>query len=94
MEVADEINYIFFSLSQGMGVPLLLDVIRMVQPSHIIQLNYSSQENVNKNLARLTDDFLMNTPGWALTVDDESQHSKNQRLVQLKRNRRASIITF
>lgn len=63
---------------KGMGVPLLLDVIRMVQPSHIIQLNYSSQENVNKNLARLTDDFLMNTPGWALTVADESQHSNNQ----------------
>ncbi len=65
-----------------MGVPLLLDVIRMVQPSHIIQFNYTSQEQTNKNLPTITEDFLMNTPGWAFVDDNEKQHSNNQRSVQ------------
>ena len=66
-----------------MGVPLLLDVMRIVQPSHIIQFNYTSQENTNKNLPALTEDFLMNTPGWAFVVDDEKSYSDNQRSVEL-----------
>ncbi|XP_078342508.1 uncharacterized protein LOC144628299 [Oculina patagonica] len=64
---------------KGMGVPLLLDVIRMVQPSHIIQFNYTSQEQTNKNLPIITEDFLMNTPGWAFVDDDEKQPSQNKR---------------
>ena len=78
----------FSLLIQGMGVPLLLDVIRIVQPSHIIQFNYTSQENTNKNLPALTEDFLMNTPGWAFVVDDEKSYSDNQRLEEL------SVIAF
>ena len=69
-------------------MPLLLDVIRIVQPSHIIQFNYTSQENTNKNLPALTEDFLMNTPGWAFVVDDEKNYSDNQRSVEL------SVITM
>lgn len=69
-------------------MPLLLDVIRIVQPSHIIQFNYTSQENTNKNLPALTEDFLMNTPGWAFVVDDEKNYSDNQRSEEL------SVITF
>ena len=64
-------------------MPLLLDVIRIVQPSHIIQFNYTSQENTNKNLPALTEDFLMNTPGWAFVVDDEKNYSDNQRSGEL-----------
>ena len=79
------IKALFSILIQGMGVPLLLDVVRIVQPSHIIQFNYTSQENTNKNLPALTEDFLMNAPGWAFVVDDE-KHSDNQRSVEFKRN--------
>lgn len=68
-----------------MGVPLLLDVIRIVQPSHIIQFNYASQENTNKNLPALTEDFLMKTPGWAFVVDEQQQNSDNQRSVEFQR---------
>ena len=66
-------------------MPLLLDVIRIVQPSHIIQFNYTSQENTNKNLPALTEDFLMNTPGWAFVVNEEQRYSDNQRSVESKR---------
>lgn len=65
-------------------MPLLLDVIRIVQPSHIIQFNYTSQENTNKNLPPLTEDFLMNTPGWAFVVDNEKNYSDNQRSVEFE----------
>lgn len=65
-------------------MPLLLDVIRIVQPSHIIQFNYTSQENTNKNLPPLTEDFLMSTPGWAFVVDDEKNYSDNQRSVEFE----------
>lgn len=69
--IADQV--IFFSLIQGMGVNILLDVIRMVKPSHIIQLNYTSEESVNKNLPAITDEFLMNTPGWAFADDADDE---------------------
>lgn len=68
-------------------MPLLLDVIRIVRPCHIIQFNYTSQENTNKNLPNITEDFLLNTPGWAFVVDDEKQYSDNQRSVEFKRKR-------
>lgn len=57
----------------GMGVNILLDVIRMVNPSHIIQLNYTSEESVNKNLPAITEEFLMNTPGWAFADDADDE---------------------
>lgn len=69
--IADQV--IFFSLIQGMGVNILLDVIRMVKPSHIIQLNYTSEESVNKNLPAITEEFLMNTPGWAFADDADDE---------------------
>ena len=71
--------YFFFSLIQGMGVNILLDVIRMVKPSHIIQLNYTSVESVNKNLPAITDEFLMNTPGWAFADDEIESVHEDQR---------------
>lgn len=75
---------------QGMGVHLLLDVIRMVKPSHIIQFNYTTEENIIKNMPAITEEFLMNTPGWAFTddADEEIGHEDNQRLVQLFRKKR------
>ena len=69
--IADHV--LFFSSIQGMGVNILLDVIRMVKPSHIIQLNYTSEESVNKNLPAITDEFLMNTPGWAFADDADDE---------------------
>jgi len=62
-----------------MGVPLLLDVIRLVQPTHIVQFNYATQELANKNLPRITPDFLMETPGWVFAVEEEKMHSKSSR---------------
>lgn len=79
------INLLFTTLIQGMGVPILLDVIRIVQPSHIIQFSYTLQENTNRNLPALTEDFLTNTPGWAFVVDDEKIYSDNQRSVKFKK---------
>lgn len=64
---------------KGMGVPLLLDVIRLVQPTHIVQFNYATQELANKNLPRITPDFLMETPGWVFAVEEEKMHSKSSR---------------
>ena len=46
----------------GMGVRILLDVIRIVQPSHIVQINSESQPT--KNLLELTEDFLLSEEGW------------------------------
>ena len=62
-----------------MGVPLLLDVIRLVQPTHIVQFNYATQELANKNLPRIMPDFLMETPGWVFAVEEEKMHSKSSR---------------
>ena len=43
----------------GMGVRILLDIIRIVQPSHIVQINSESQPMKN-----LTDEFLQSDEGW------------------------------
>ena len=53
-----------------MGAALLLDVIRLSNPSHIVQLN-SSQ--LSKNLPKLEKLFVLSSPGWkfpASTADD------------------------
>ena len=73
---------LFVLFIPGMGIPLLLDVIRLVQPTHIIQFNYTGKEHSNKNLPKITLDFLMETPGWAFGVDEEQTHSNNDRLVK------------
>ena len=64
-----------------MGVPLLLDVIRLVQPTHIVQFNDAAKEHANKNLPKITAEFLRETPGWAFTVDEEQPSSNNQRFL-------------
>ncbi|PFX29470.1 Polynucleotide 5'-hydroxyl-kinase NOL9 [Stylophora pistillata] len=53
----------------------------MVKPSHIIQFNYTTEENIIKNMPAITEEFLMNTPGWAFTddADDVIGHENNQR---------------
>lgn len=79
---------------KGMGVHLLLDVIRMVKPSHITQFNYTTEENIIKNMPAITEEFLMNTPGWTFTddADEEIGHEDNQsdRTVYVDANEQSS----
>lgn len=44
-----------------MGVPLLIDVIRLVQPTHIIQINYSETATVycDRDLSKLKAELSM-----------------------------------
>ena len=51
----------------GMGVRILLDIIRIVQPSRIVQINSDSQPM--KNLPVLTEDFLLSEEGWTYEFD-------------------------
>ena len=64
---------------QGMGVPLLLDVIRIVKPTHIVQFNYATKENANKNLPKMTAELFASTLGWAFTVEEEERPENNSR---------------
>ena len=64
---------------QGMGVPLLLDVIRIVKPTHIVQFNYAAKENSNKNLPKMTAELFASTPGWAFTGEEEERPENNSR---------------
>ena len=52
-----------------MGLPLLIDVIRLTKPSAIVQ--FSSETDTNKNFAPLNDDYIATQPGWAYSGDDE-----------------------
>ena len=65
-----------------MGVPLLLDVIRIVKPTHIVQFNYAAKENSNKNLPKMTAELFASTPGWAFTVEEEERPENNSRLLK------------
>ncbi|EDO26402.1 predicted protein, partial [Nematostella vectensis] len=58
------------SFIPGMGIPLLMDVFRITQPSHLIQINSTTQ--ASRNLPILTRDFLMSTPGWVYPVLGQS----------------------
>jgi polynucleotide 5'-hydroxyl-kinase GRC3/NOL9 len=51
-----------------MGVRILLDIIRIVQPSHIIQINSDTQPM--KNLPVLTEEFLLSEEGWTYQSDE------------------------
>lgn len=54
---------------KGLGVPLLFDVIRLVQPSHIIQFKYAdSCKRAFKNLPKLTTGLLTHAPGWVFSA--------------------------
>ncbi|CAB4028174.1 Hypothetical predicted protein, partial [Paramuricea clavata] len=53
-----------------MGVRILLDIIRIVQPSHIVEINSDSQPM--KNLPVLTEDFLLSEEGWTYEFDARS----------------------
>ena len=75
-----------------MGVPLLLDVIRIVKPTHIVQFNYATKENVNKNLPKMTAELFASTPGWAFTVEEEERPENNSRW--LKQISVALCLTF
>ena len=55
---------------KGMGVRILLDIIRIVQPSHVIQINSESQPI--KNLPLLNEEFLLSEEGWSHRVDENS----------------------
>ena len=77
---------------QGMGVPLLLDVIRIVKPTHIVQFNYATKENANKNLPKMTAELFASTPGWAFTVEEEERPENNSRW--LKQISMALCLTF
>ena len=75
-----------------MGVPLLLDVIRIVKPTHIVQFNYATKENANKNLPKMTAELFASTPGWAFTVEEEERPENNSRW--LKQISMALCLTF
>ena len=75
-----------------MGVPLLLDVIRIVKPTHIVQFNYATKENVNKNLPKMTAELFASTPGWAFTSEEEERPENNSRW--LKQISMALCLTF
>lgn len=77
---------------QGMGVPLLLDVIRIVKPTHIVQFNYATKENSNKNLPKMTAELFASTPGWAFTGEEEERPENNSRW--LKQISMALCLTF
>ncbi|CAH3188431.1 unnamed protein product [Porites evermanni] len=77
---------------KGMGVPLLLDVIRVVKPTHIVQFNYATKENANKNLPKMTAELFASTPGWAFTVEEEERPENNSRW--LKQISMALCLTF
>ena len=81
-----------FFFIQGMGVPLLLDVIRIVKPTHIVQFNYATKENANKNLPKMTAELFASTPGWAFTVEEEERPENNSRW--LKQISMALCLTF
>ena len=51
----------------GMGVRILLDIIRIVQPSHVVQINLEPEPI--KNLPLLNEEFLLSEEGWAHQVD-------------------------
>ena len=75
-----------------MGVPLLLDVIRIVKPTHIVQFNYATKENSNKNLPKMTPELFASTPGWAFTGEEEERPENNSRW--LKQISMALCLTF
>ena len=52
-----------------MGVRILLDIIRIVQPMHVIQINCESQST--NNLPELNKEFLQNETGWSYHLDIE-----------------------
>ncbi|XP_028415801.1 polynucleotide 5'-hydroxyl-kinase NOL9-like isoform X2 [Dendronephthya gigantea] len=55
---------------KGMGVRILLDIIRIVQPSHVVQINFDSQPA--KNFPVLNKEFLSSVKGWSYLCPDES----------------------
>ena len=57
----------------GMGLPILLDIIRVTEPTHVIQFSSSSQPN--KNLAVLTHEFLADASGWAFPLCEDNNSS-------------------
>ena len=57
----------------------MLDVIRIVKPTHIVQFNYTTKENANKNLPKMTAELFASTPGWAFTSEEEERPENNSR---------------
>lgn len=51
--------------SVDMGIPLFLDIVRSLHPSHIIRLLYKQQRTVEsvRELCPLTSELLKSTPG-------------------------------
>ncbi|XP_064633023.1 polynucleotide 5'-hydroxyl-kinase NOL9-like [Lineus longissimus] len=57
--------------TQGMGIPLLMDTLRIVGPTFIVQLQSSSYY---RNYAPLTTEYVLKTPGWKHTDTKNSGH--------------------
>ncbi|ELT95693.1 hypothetical protein CAPTEDRAFT_197373, partial [Capitella teleta] len=49
--------------SQGLGIPLLMDIIRICEPTHLLQLDCSTKQ---KNFPTLDQRFICDTPGLHL----------------------------
>lgn len=50
--------------TKDIGIALLIDIIHIIQPTHIIQLNF---ENDRLNYPSLTENFVFETDGWKFT---------------------------
>lgn len=63
-----------------MGVPLLMDVICLVQPTHIIQINYNETATVyyNRDLTKLKAELSM----LVAECSNEYNRSCDKRLVE------------
>ncbi|XP_031552289.1 polynucleotide 5'-hydroxyl-kinase NOL9-like isoform X2 [Actinia tenebrosa] len=64
---------------KGMGIALLMDVIHITHPTHIIQINSSTQ--TTKNLPTITRDFLDTSPGWVYPTCMEGKYQAGKILL-------------
>jgi polynucleotide 5'-hydroxyl-kinase GRC3/NOL9 len=55
---------------KGLGILLLVDLLRIVRPTHIIQLQLSGS---TRNAPPINTEFLLSTPGWRQNTDNQSQ---------------------
>ncbi|XP_070558414.1 polynucleotide 5'-hydroxyl-kinase NOL9-like [Ptychodera flava] len=73
-----------FSVStflSGTGLCLLLDVIRLVKPTQIVQFETRSQA---KNLPFLDEEYLSENPGWCLPVESASENKSQLMVINVR----------
>ncbi|KAK3755025.1 hypothetical protein QZH41_011062 [Actinostola sp. cb2023] len=63
---------------KGLGIPLLMDVIRITNPTHIVQIN---SQQTTKNLPAITREFLDTSPGWVWPTNDDQQDPSSKTIL-------------